>query len=84
MTDSLDAKHGAIADEIQKVIEETTGHKIPSHETPLASVGFDSITMLDLLSNLENRFGVGLNENIIHEFRTIQRIARIISEAQST
>ena len=71
---------GRLAHEVEKVITEVTGKPIPAHDTDLTTLGFDSIAMLDVLASLEERFSISLNENIIREFRTVNRITRILKE----
>ena len=88
MTDTGDSrsqsKLEAMAIEVEKIITEITGQRVSSHETPLDTMGFDSITMLDVLATMEQRFGIALNESIIQEFRTINRIARIVKDEANT
>ena len=74
------ATSGQLAEEVAEVITEITGKEIPAHHTDLSTLGFDSIAMLDVLATLESRYEISLNENIIREFRTVNRITRILKE----
>jgi acyl carrier protein len=84
MTPGEDKRHQTadndLAQEVAAVITEVTGKTIPAHDTDLSGLGFDSIAMLDVLATLEERFHISLNENIIAEFSTINRITRILKE----
>jgi acyl carrier protein len=52
---------------------------VESH-ADLAAAGVDSMQMLEILAALEDEFGIGVSENMIREFRTIDRIVRIIKD----
>ena len=69
-----------LAREVTRIITEVTDQSVPAHDTDLNTLGFDSIAMLDVLASLEARFSVSLNENMIREFRTVDRITRILKE----
>jgi acyl carrier protein len=53
----------------------------PGPDDDLAALGMDSMARLDLLALLEREFGIELTEDLIPEFRTVNRIARIIRGA---
>jgi acyl carrier protein len=64
---------------VARVITEVTGLTVESH-ADLAAAGVDSMQMLEILAALEDEFGIGVSENMIREFRTIDRIVRIIKD----
>lgn len=69
--------------DIARITAQITEKQIPSPREDLFTLGIDSMVMLDLLAALEEHFGVTLNENITREFRTVERIARIIRDTAS-
>ena len=73
-----------IVDDVARITTEISGKPIPSPREDLFAYGIDSMTMLDLLAALEEHFGITLSENITREFRTVDRIARIVRDAASS
>ena len=76
-----DRKIEVLADEVSGVIAGITGGDGWSLDTDLASVGLDSMALLDILAALEERFGVVLTEDLVSEFRSIRGIVRIVEDA---
>ena len=72
-----------IVNDIARITAQITEKQIPSPREDLFALGIDSMVMLDLLAALEEHFGITLNESITREFRTIERIARIIRDTAS-
>ena len=70
-----------IAKDVARIATEVSGKDIPSYRDDLSVLGIDSLTMLDLLAALEEHFGILLSENIIKEFRSVERISRIVRDS---
>ncbi len=66
--------------EVSELVSEVTNQLIPSPETHLTDLGIDSITMLEILTALEDRFDITLNENLVRELRTLHDICHIVTE----
>ena len=73
-----------IAKDVARIATAVSGKSIPSYRDDLFQLGIDSLTMLDLLAALEEHFDVHLNENITGEFRSVERIVRIIRDIATT
>ena len=69
-----------VADEVRAVVRDLFGRDIADKESSLAEAGIDSLALLDLLAELETRFGVHLTENMVAEFQTIGRVARVVQD----
>jgi acyl carrier protein len=69
-----------ILDDVTRITTQISGKSISSPREDLAALGIDSLMMLDLLSALEEHFGITLSETITREFRTTDRVARIIQD----
>lgn len=84
MTDAKDKRprftHEDICREVEQILQEIAGKPVPSRTSPLADLALDSLVMLDVLTTLEERFDVVLNENVIRELGTINRIARVVKD----
>ena len=63
------------------VVSEVVGKTISDWEADLASLGLDSLTLLEILASLEEKFHVTLNEGVIEEFQTVARITRVVEDA---
>ena len=70
---------GRVADVLAKV----SGREAPGPDDDLAAVGMDSMARLELLATIEQEFQVDLTEDLVAEFRTVNRIARIVRGALS-
>lgn len=64
---------------VARVVAAVTGVSAEPH-TDLASLGVDSMQMLEILASLEDEFGIGVSENMVREFRSIDRIVRIVND----
>ncbi len=84
MTENLENRprftHELICREVEQILRDIAGKPAPARTAPLVDLSLDSITMLDVLSTLEQRFDIVLNENVIQEFGTINRIARVVKD----
>ena len=67
------------ATKVARVVAAVTG-VAPEPHADLAALGVDSMQMLEVLTALEDEFGIGFSENMIREFRSIDRIVRIIND----
>lgn len=73
-----------VAKDVARIATAVSGKTIPSYRDDLSTLGIDSLTMLDLLTALEEHFNILLSENIIKEFRSIERIARIVRDTAAS
>jgi acyl carrier protein len=76
-----DEELARIRERVADVLARISGHGAPGPDDDLAELGMDSMARLDLLALLEQEFSVELTEDLIPEFRTVNRIARIIRGA---
>jgi len=70
-----------IRERVAEVLAKVAGRGVPGPDDDLAALGMDSMARLDLLALLEREFEVELTEDLIPEFRTVNRIARIVRGA---
>jgi len=70
-----------IRERVAGVLLRTTGRAAPGPDDDLEPLGMDSMARLELLAALEEEFGVELTEDLIQEFRTVNRIARVVRDA---
>ena len=70
--ESLLAKVGRVVADVTGIAAEPTAD--------LSSLGIDSMKMLEILAALEDEFGIGVSENMVREFRSVDRIVRIIKD----
>jgi acyl carrier protein len=75
-----DEELARIRERVAEVLARVTGGAL-GPDDDLTALGMDSMARLDLLALLEREFGVELTEDLIPEFRTMNRIARIIRGA---
>jgi acyl carrier protein len=73
-----------IINDVTRITAEISGKQIPSAREDLFGFGVDSLTMLDLLAALEEHFGITLSENIAREFRSVEKISRIVRDTGSS
>ena len=73
-----------IRERVAAVLVRTTGRGAPGPDDDLEPLGMDSMARLELLAALEEEFGIELTEDLIQEFRTVNRIARVVHDASST
>ncbi len=52
-------------------------------ETPIESLGFDSLTILDVLYDVEEEFGIALDPKQVVKTRTIGEIIALLEENTS-
>ena len=64
---------------VVRIVAGITGVSPKPHDD-LSAAGVDSMQMLEVLTALEDEFGIGLGENLIREFRSIDRIVRIVRD----
>jgi acyl carrier protein len=69
------------SDLVVRTIAEVCGVHVADKEASLASLGVDSLSLLEVMSVLESKFEIVLNENVIKEFRNVTRITNIIRDA---
>lgn len=67
---------------VADVVAEVGGSPAPSADMDLSEIGFDSLTLLDLLAALEERFQIDLTEDVVSEFRTVAGVARVVRDAE--
>jgi acyl carrier protein len=78
-----DEELARIRERVAGLLAEVSGRGAPGPDDDLAALGMDSMTRLDLLAMIEQEFQVELTEDLIMEFRTVNRIARIVRGALS-
>ncbi len=65
-------------------------HPVPVHkwddvrlvQSPLESVGVDSLTLLDFVMQVESAYDIELDEAAVNACRTIREIAALVAAAQ--
>lgn len=67
--------------QITDVIEEVTGLDISDPQTNLAERGIDSVALLDILTVIEKKLNIVLNEEVVREFISVTRIAYVVQHA---
>lgn len=75
----LSAEYESLATKVARVVAAVTGIAAEPH-ADLIALGVDSMQLLEILTALEDEFGIGVSENMIREFRSIDRIVRIIKD----
>ena len=55
-----------------------SGQPAPAPDEELEDAGIDSVARLELLAVLENEFDVEVSEDLLVEFRTINKIVRVV------
>jgi acyl carrier protein len=78
-----DEELARIRERVADVLAKVSGREAPGPDDDLAALGMDSMARLDLLAMIEREFQVELTEDLIAEFRTVNRIARIVRGALS-
>jgi len=78
-----DEELARIRERVADVLAKVSGRGAPGPDDDLAALGIDSMARLDLLAMIEREFEVELTEDLIAEFRTVNRIARIVRGALS-
>jgi acyl carrier protein len=77
------------ANEIQAEVLELFGHKVPANikvtpETPIvAGLGLDSVAILDLIMDLEDRFDISIPLDRVAEVQTVGELSRAIEALKS-
>jgi len=79
----LDEELSRIRERVAAILAGISGRAAPGPDDDLDEMGVDSMARLDLLAALENEFHVELMEDLVSEFRTVNRIARIVRGALS-
>jgi acyl carrier protein len=72
-----------IRERVAAVLSGILSRAAPGPDDDLDEMGVDSMARLDLLAALENEFHIELTEDLVAEFRTVNRIARIVRGALS-
>ncbi len=70
-----------VASQVQALLEEKLFVTVESHETDLLAAGIlDSLTLVQMLTHLEERFGlrVAVEDLEIEDLRSIHAIARLV------
>jgi len=75
---SRDDVHDRILFRVSAIVSEISGCEAPAQDDDLANAGIDSVSRLELLARLEQEFEIEFTEDIATEFRTVNRIARVI------
>jgi len=71
-----------VASQVQALLAEKMFVKVESHETDLLAAGIlDSLTLVQMLMHLEERFGsrVAVEDLEIEDLRSIHAIARLVT-----
>ncbi|MCK9461809.1 MAG: phosphopantetheine-binding protein [Proteobacteria bacterium] len=76
-----DEELARIRERVAFVLSKVSSGAALGPDDDLAALGMDSMARLELLAQLEQEFAVELTEDLIPEFRTVNRIARIIRGA---
>ena len=79
--DVIDQSPEVLMGQVGDVVSEVIGKTISDSEANLIALGLDSLTLLEILATLEEKFGIILNEGVIEEFQTIARITRVVEDA---
>ena len=75
----LSTEYEDLVSKVSRIVAGVTGVTAEPQDD-LAGLGLDSMQMLEILTALEDEFGIGMGENMIREFRTVDRIVRIIKD----
>ena len=75
----LSAEYEGLVAKVGRIVAGVTGVTAEPQDD-LSGLGVDSLQMLEILTALEDEFGIGMGENMIREFRNIDRIVRIIKD----
>ena len=75
----------ALTREVARLVIETVSGRVPGGAGNVGAIlaGLDSLGRLELLAALEERFEVELTEDLISEFESTERIARILRDVRS-
>jgi hypothetical protein len=75
----------ALAAEVARLVLGTLPPRAPGGGGDVGAIlaGLDSLGRLELLAALEERFDVELTEDLISEFESTERIARILLDVRS-
>ncbi len=71
----------SIVEQVFEIVSEVAQGEVAGEDTNLASVGLDSMALLDVMALIEKRYGIVLTEEIVDEFYSVKRIARIVYDA---
>jgi len=66
---------------IGEIVGQVTGRRPGSSRDEFSALGIDSLALLEVLAVLEQRFAVEFSEDILTEFRSVERIAAVLREA---
>jgi acyl carrier protein len=70
-----------IFDVVADLVREILGLEPEYPNQDLSGFGVDSVLELELLTALEQRFGVELSENLVSDFSSVAAIAHIVEDA---
>jgi acyl carrier protein len=83
MTGSKDTSIENLEPRIAAVISRVVGFAIDCDDDNLESLSIDSLSRLEILALLEKEFSVELTEDLVADFQSISRAARIIRQSMS-
>lgn len=74
---STDIEHGVI-----EVLKSVSRRPIePTRDSDLADLGFDSLKILEVVAELEDRFDVSIPLNDVPAVRTVAQVVALVSSA---
>lgn len=80
------ANHTAIHNQIVQILSDKIHIEVPSVETDLMESGLlDSLTLVELMASLEEKFGIGISFDDIEldNFRSVERISDFVIAQKS-
>ncbi len=78
---SLPAPPADMVDIVESFLIDLTGASAVDPDQELDDLGLDSMAKLELLARLEARFNIEMTEDTVSQFRTLNRISRLVRDA---
>jgi acyl carrier protein len=78
-----DALTGCITDIVKRLLPPDQRDALVTPETPLATVGIKSLTLVELICALEESLGITLSSDMLDDdsFRTVESIVSVVARA---
>lgn len=80
-TETKRLAYDAIVEQVFEIVSGVAEREVLGEDTNLASVGLDSMSLLDIMALIEKRFDIVLTEDVVEELYSVKRIARIVYDA---
>lgn len=71
----------AIVEQVFEIVSRVAEREVTGEDTNLASVGLDSMALLDVMALIEQRYGIVLTEDVVEDLYSVKRIARVVYDA---